>query len=85
MQQQKVAMDVMQRQLGQLATEMNDLRNRGKEHLPSQPNVNPKGNVSAITLRSGRKLSMPYPTIHQNEEEMSETEDQIDSVVQKLN
>ncbi|KAJ8772937.1 hypothetical protein K2173_028114 [Erythroxylum novogranatense] len=43
---------VNENQVGQLATPLSKLESQGK--LPSQTIVNPKANVSAITLRSGK-------------------------------
>ncbi|XP_027348036.1 uncharacterized protein LOC113859467 [Abrus precatorius] len=48
---------VQQQQPKQLATSVNNLQQQGSAALPSQPVVNPKGNVSAITLRSGKELT----------------------------
>ncbi|XP_027344967.1 uncharacterized protein LOC113857369 [Abrus precatorius] len=47
----------LQTQIGQLATSVNNLQQQGSAALPSQLVVNPKGNVSAITLRSGKELT----------------------------
>jgi len=46
----------LQTQIGQLATTVNQLKSQGSGQIPSQPLINPKGNVSSITLRSGREL-----------------------------
>jgi len=35
------------------------LQQQGFGHIPAQPIINSKRNVSAITLKSGRKLSKP--------------------------
>ncbi|XP_073153419.1 uncharacterized protein [Henckelia pumila] len=43
-------------QMGQLATTVNRLEALNSSSLPSQTMVNPKENVSAITLRSGKEL-----------------------------
>ena len=43
-------------QVGQLATTMGKLESQSSGKLPSQSLVNPKENVSAITLRSGKQL-----------------------------
>ncbi|XP_073133487.1 uncharacterized protein [Henckelia pumila] len=45
-------------QVGQLATTINRLEAQNSSSLPSQTVVNPKENVSAITLRSGRELKV---------------------------
>ncbi|KAG6531937.1 hypothetical protein ZIOFF_005773 [Zingiber officinale] len=46
-----------ERQIGQLASSINQIQAQGSSQLPSQTILNPKGNVSALTLRSGRKVS----------------------------
>ncbi|XP_042407530.1 uncharacterized protein LOC121997267 [Zingiber officinale] len=48
-----------ERQIGQLASNINQMQNQGSGQLPSQPTPNPKGNVSALTLRSGKTISDP--------------------------
>ena len=48
-------------QIGQLASSMNELKTQNSGLLPSQTIVNPRDNVSAITLRSGRQLDSPIP------------------------
>ncbi|XP_042403344.1 uncharacterized protein LOC121992821 isoform X2 [Zingiber officinale] len=49
----------IERQIGQLASNINQMQNQGSGQLPSQPTPNPKGNVSALTLRSGKQISDP--------------------------
>ena len=49
----------LQTQIGQLATTVNQLQQQGSGNIPTQPTINPKGNVSAITLRSARELLEP--------------------------
>ena len=44
----------LENQMGQLATTVSKLESQGK--LPSQTVVNPKQNVSAVSLRSGKEL-----------------------------
>ena len=44
----------LQQQMGQIATSVSKLESQGK--LPSQTEINPKQNASAIMLRSGREL-----------------------------
>ena len=48
----------LQTQIGQLATTINQLK-QGSGNIPAQPIINPKGNMSVITLRSGRELPKP--------------------------
>ena len=49
----------LQTQIGQLATIVNQLQHQGSGNIPAQPIINPKGNMSVITLRSGRELPKP--------------------------
>ncbi|KAH9697834.1 hypothetical protein KPL71_023778 [Citrus sinensis] len=43
-------------QIGQLATSMSRIEGRTSGKLPSQPEINPKENASAMSLRSGKQL-----------------------------
>ncbi|XP_073139074.1 uncharacterized protein [Henckelia pumila] len=59
-------------QVGQLATAINRLEAKNSSSLPSQIVVNPKENVSAITLRGGRELKVHEEEVKepvQNEDE----------------
>ncbi|RDX70766.1 hypothetical protein CR513_49957, partial [Mucuna pruriens] len=47
--------------IGQLANIMSQLQPAGSSNLPSQTISNPRGNASAVTLRSGKEL--PQPTL----------------------
>ena len=49
----------LENQMSQLATTMGKLESKNSGRLPSQPKVNPKQNVSAITLRTGKELKEP--------------------------
>ena len=49
----------LQTLIGQLATTINLLQQQGSSNIPAQQIINPKGNVSVITLRSGRELPKP--------------------------
>ncbi|XP_057804364.1 uncharacterized protein LOC131019797 [Salvia miltiorrhiza] len=56
--EQRVQIEGLARQVSQLATSVNQLKgHQGK--LPSQVQLNPRENVSMITLRSGKELSEP--------------------------
>ncbi|XP_052172191.1 uncharacterized protein LOC127788119 [Diospyros lotus] len=71
------AIQNLETQIGQLATNISELRSQGSGQLPSQPVSNPRGNVSAIVLRSGKELSSPpspQPELGQQQE--SQREDQ---------
>ncbi|RDX71814.1 hypothetical protein CR513_48783, partial [Mucuna pruriens] len=46
-------------QIGQLANTVSELQSVGSNSLPSQPIPNPRGNASAVTLRSGKELLQP--------------------------
>ena len=49
----------LQTQIGQLATTVNQLQQQGSSNIPAQTIINPKGNMSAITFRSGGELLKP--------------------------
>ncbi|XP_052203099.1 uncharacterized protein LOC127808569 [Diospyros lotus] len=49
----------LETQIGQLATNINELRSQGSGQLPSQPISNQKGNMSAIMLCSGKEVNAP--------------------------
>ncbi|XP_042426068.1 uncharacterized protein LOC122013919 [Zingiber officinale] len=51
------AIQNLERQIGQLASSLNQMQAQGSNQLPSQTTLNPKGNVSALTLRSRRRVS----------------------------
>ncbi|XP_052181853.1 uncharacterized protein LOC127794642 [Diospyros lotus] len=59
----------LETQIGQLATNINELRSQGSGQLPSQPISNQKGNVSAIMLCSGHT----FPTVNAPEKAQEET------------
>ncbi|XP_057811492.1 uncharacterized protein LOC131025718 [Salvia miltiorrhiza] len=90
--EQKVQIEGLARQMSQLATSMNQLReNNGA--LPSQVYVNPKENVNKITLRSGTELNGPTfqgsqgspradSGVDSCEEQFENSVDTIDSIIQ---
>ncbi|XP_042458213.1 uncharacterized protein LOC122042261 [Zingiber officinale] len=51
------ALQNIERQIRQLASSINQIQAQGSSQLTSQTTPNPKGNVSALTLRSGRRIS----------------------------
>ena len=55
-QETKASMLNLENQMSQLATTVGKLENQNSGRFPSQPEVNPKQNVSAITLQSGKEL-----------------------------
>ncbi|XP_031131881.1 uncharacterized protein LOC116033267 [Ipomoea triloba] len=66
-------------QISQLATSVSKLEAQASRKLPSQTEVNPKENVSAITLRSGKQLQpeSPLPVEEENEEKSKEENESI--------
>ena len=46
-----------------MATVINYLESQVSGKLPSQPEINPKQNVNAVTLRSGKELKDPPPSV----------------------
>jgi hypothetical protein len=61
----------LENQVSQLATTVGRLKAQGSRKLPSQTIVNPRENVSAITLRSGKEVEIPCkaPSMAKIEEE----------------
>ncbi|OMO96175.1 Retrotransposon gag protein [Corchorus capsularis] len=70
MQQIKEAMEMMRKQISQLASDLSDLKTQGQQRIPSQPKVPPRENVISISFRSGKELQDPYPNLaaHQQKE-----------------
>ncbi|KAL0296021.1 UNVERIFIED_CONTAM: hypothetical protein Sradi_6654200 [Sesamum radiatum] len=72
-------------QISQLATSVSKLEVQASGKLPSQTETNPRENVSAITLRSGKKLQHTGPTpkkarIERNAlDDTDATHDEVDS------
>ncbi|XP_010244273.1 PREDICTED: uncharacterized protein LOC104588150 [Nelumbo nucifera] len=56
----------LENQVSQLATAMSRMESQVSGRLPSQTMVNPKQNVSAITLRSGNELNRPSKEVLKN-------------------
>ncbi|XP_027155270.1 putative disease resistance RPP13-like protein 1 [Coffea eugenioides] len=61
-------MQDIRNQISQMATTINRLDSQNQGKLPFQPELNPK-NVSAITLRSGKKIQGPEPVIPKGKDE----------------
>ncbi|XP_071923249.1 uncharacterized protein [Coffea arabica] len=61
-------MQDIRNQISQMATTINRLDSQNQDKLPFQPELNPK-NVSAITLRSGKKIQGPEPVIPKGKDE----------------
>ena len=52
--QTEASISELKDQMNKLTTSMNRLESQGR--LPSQPEINPRQNVSAIALRSGKEI-----------------------------
>ncbi|RDX97882.1 hypothetical protein CR513_19282, partial [Mucuna pruriens] len=61
-------------QTGQLANTMSQLQSTGSNNLPSQKIPNPRGNASAVTLRTGKELSQPAQQLPRSAEADSESD-----------
>ena len=57
-QETRASIQSLTNQMGQLATRLNQQQSQNSYKLPSQSVLNPK-NVSAISLRSGKKCQGP--------------------------
>ncbi|KAF7843074.1 basic form of pathogenesis-related protein 1-like [Senna tora] len=71
----------LESQVSKLATSMSKLESQGK--LPSQTEMNPRQNVSAITLRSGRELEEPIRKRDRGHGLNAETEPETEVVMKK--
>ncbi|KAF7822061.1 uncharacterized protein G2W53_027516 [Senna tora] len=71
----------LESQVSKVATSMSKLESQGK--LPSQTEVNPRQNVSAITLRSGKELEELPKTVSHGHGSSAEAEPKAEVVVQK--
>ncbi|XP_031108596.1 uncharacterized protein LOC116013076 [Ipomoea triloba] len=66
-------------QISQLATSVSKLEAQALRKLPSQTEVNPKENVSAITLRSGKQLQ-PESSLPVEEEKEEKSREENESI-----
>jgi len=66
---------MMENQIAQITQQVSHL-SRPQGHLPGPPETNPKGQMNAITLRSGRELESPPMPMR---EERRETDDEGDA------
>ncbi|KAF7812322.1 DNA-directed DNA polymerase [Senna tora] len=72
----------LESQVSKLETSMSKLESQGK--LPSQTEMNPRQNVSAITLRSGKELEEPIRKRDRGHGLNGETEPETELVMKKL-
>ncbi|OMO99702.1 Retrotransposon gag protein [Corchorus capsularis] len=84
MQQIKETMEIIKKQLGQLASDVSELKAQGQNKIPSQTKLPPKENVNAITLRSGKELEEPYPTKSTMDEGTSKKEEELHVLVKEV-
>ncbi|XP_057505523.1 uncharacterized protein LOC130788837 [Actinidia eriantha] len=71
-QETRASIQSLENQMGQMATAISHLEAQGSGKLPSQTVVNPRENVSAIILRSGKEVEIPIkaaPTSSKQEKE----------------
>ncbi|RDY13523.1 hypothetical protein CR513_01544, partial [Mucuna pruriens] len=71
-------------QIGQLANTVSQLQSTGSSNLPSQTIPNPRGNVNAVTLRSGKELSQPAQQLPRPTEADSEPNVDSQSRLEKI-
>ncbi|XP_027120704.1 uncharacterized protein [Coffea arabica] len=62
-QEKRASIQNLENQVSQLASAFNRWESQGSGKLPSQTIINPKQNVSAITLRNGKELPQPSQRI----------------------
>ncbi|XP_073154024.1 uncharacterized protein [Henckelia pumila] len=84
-QETRACIQQLNTQMGQLATVVNRLEALNSSSLPSQTVVNPKENVSAITLRSGKELKVSEEVVKElvNNEHEEKSEVEEEDIVQK--
>ncbi|OMO64624.1 reverse transcriptase [Corchorus capsularis] len=80
----KETMEIIKKKIGQLASDVSELKAQGQNKIPSQPKLPPKENVNAITLRSGKELEEPYPTKPTMDEGTSNEEDELHVLVKEI-
>ncbi|XP_068649548.1 uncharacterized protein [Aristolochia californica] len=71
-QETRANIQILDNQMGQMATAISRLEAQGSEKLPSQTVVNPRENASAIILKSGKEVEIPIksaPTSLEQEKE----------------
>jgi len=58
-QETRASIQILDNQMGQMATAISQLEAQSSGKLPSQTKVNPRENASAIVLRSGKEVEIP--------------------------
>ena len=67
-QETKASIRNLEAQIGQMAATLSQIQARDLGKLPSQTIVNPRENVNAMTLRSGKQLETPQKENVQRED-----------------
>ncbi|XP_073136965.1 uncharacterized protein [Henckelia pumila] len=81
----RASIQYLNTQVGQLVTAVNRSEAQNSSSLPSQTVPNPKENVSAITLRSGRELKVQEEVVQEPVKHEDEDKSKVgeDGIVQK--
>ncbi|XP_073131674.1 uncharacterized protein [Henckelia pumila] len=77
-QETRASIQKLNTQMGQLATAVNMLEALNSNSLPSQTVVNPRENVSAITLRSGKELKVNEEVVKEPVQNKDEQESKVE-------
>ena len=80
-QETRASVQSLENQMGQMATAINRLEAQSSGKLPSQTVVNPRENVSAIVLRSGKEVEIPMKAAPASSKEEKEKDVVVDSNV----
>lgn len=73
----------LETQVGQMSSVVNKLEAQSSGKLPSQTEVNPKKNVSAMTLRSGKELVDLEPSKSKVMKEIETKEEEVEVEIRK--
>ncbi|RDX85927.1 hypothetical protein CR513_32796, partial [Mucuna pruriens] len=71
----------LKKQVGQLPNTVSQLQSVGSENLPSQTILNPRGNTSVVSLRSGRELPQQVAPQQRLRPTSAESEQDVDLLV----
>ncbi|XP_073152854.1 uncharacterized protein [Henckelia pumila] len=77
-QETRTSIQQLNTQMGQLATAVNRLEALNSNSLPSQAVVNPRENVSAITLRGGKDLKVNEKVVKEPVQNKDEQESKVE-------
>ncbi|XP_040988944.1 uncharacterized protein LOC121236561 [Juglans microcarpa x Juglans regia] len=68
----RASIQSLDNQMGQMATAISQLEAQSLGKLPSQTEVNPRENASAIILRSGKEIEIPVKAAHASSKQENE-------------